>query len=53
MYRYLAIANYEDRFVIPTSIGKWRAMPSQNAMAAVLPLGRLPRLGQQIQPVQQ
>ncbi len=53
MYRYLAIANYEDRLSFQPVIGKWRAMPSQNAMAGFYLWRRLPRLGQQIQPVQQ
>ncbi|XNM59094.1 respiratory nitrate reductase 2 beta chain domain protein [Escherichia coli] len=39
MYRYLAIANYEDCFVIPRAIGKWRAMPSQNATAGGFTFG--------------
>ncbi|STJ11482.1 Respiratory nitrate reductase 2 beta chain [Escherichia coli] len=39
MYRYLAIANYEDRFVISNqSSGNGGRCLSQNAMAAVLPL---------------
>jgi len=28
MYRYMAIANYEDRFVIPTSHREYAALPS-------------------------
>ncbi len=37
MYRYLAIANYEDRFVVPSSHRDgWK--PSRRKMAAALPL---------------
>ena len=28
MYRYMAIANYEDRFVIPTVINRMLKMPT-------------------------
>ncbi len=52
MYRYLAIANYEDRLSSRQAIGKWRAMPSQNATVRFYLWRRLPRFGQQIQPVQ-
>ncbi len=39
MYRYLAIANYEDRFVIPTSHREMAGDAfAENATAAVLPL---------------
>ncbi len=51
MYRYLAIANYEDVLSSRRAIGKWRAMPSQNATLRFYLWRRLSRLGQQIQPV--
>ena len=38
MYRYLAIANYEDRFVIPTSHREMARDASRNATAAASPL---------------
>ena len=37
MYRYLAIANYEDRFVIPTSHRELAEDAFRNATAAALP----------------
>lgn len=38
MYRYLAIANYEDRFVVPSSHRELARKPSRRKMAAALPL---------------
>ncbi len=39
MYRYLAIANYEDRFAgTEVVIVNWHGKPSRRKMAAALPL---------------
>lgn len=38
MYRYLAIANYEDCFVVPSSHRELARKPSRRKMAAALPL---------------
>ncbi len=38
MYRYLAIANYEDRFVIPTSHREMQPKPSPSGVDVALPL---------------
>jgi nitrate reductase beta subunit len=53
MYRYLAIANYEDRFVIPTSHREMARMPSRTQRLRLYLRRRLPRVRHQIQPVQQ
>lgn len=54
MYRYLAIANYEDRFVVPSSHRELarEAFPEKKWVWLYL-WRRLPRVRQQIQPVQQ
>jgi len=54
MYRYLAIANYEDRFVIPTSHREMArdAFPGEKRLRLHL-RRRLSRLRHKIQPLQQ
>nr|VUD29091.1 cryptic nitrate reductase 2 subunit beta [Raoultella sp. NCTC 9187] len=51
MYRYLAIANYEDRFVIPTSHREMAEDAFRKKRLRLHLRRRLPRLGYQIQPV--
>ncbi len=53
MYRYLAIANYEDRFVIDKPSGNGGRCLRRTQRLRFYLWRRLPRFGQQIQPVQQ
>ena len=47
MYQVMAIANYEDRFVIPSSHKEMVEKPSKTKPAAALPLATAARMATQ------